>query len=159
MRDNFKNLNQHEYSQLMDTIPLITILIAGADGTIDRQELDFAEKVTAIRSYKMYEQVMGLYQDVDMDFKNRIQHFIDTLPKDLAQREEAITSKLTDLNSIIEKLDPLVAYKLVKSFKSFARRVAEAEGGILGFFSINKAEARLIDLPMIHPIEHNEEEE
>jgi len=35
---------------------------------------------------------------------------------------------------------------------SFAEHIAKASGGIMGFFSVNAAEAKLIQLPMLHPI-------
>ena len=36
---------------MVDAVPLVTILIAGADGRIDTQELEWSKKLTEIRSY------------------------------------------------------------------------------------------------------------
>jgi tellurite resistance protein len=52
MSEYFKPLSENEKSELSDALALITVLIAGADGNFEKEELEWAEKVTHIRSYK-----------------------------------------------------------------------------------------------------------
>ncbi|MBK8391868.1 MAG: hypothetical protein IPL23_22440 [Saprospiraceae bacterium] len=68
---------------------------------------------------------------------------------------------MEEVNPILGKLDHLVALHLYKSYTSFAKHVAKASGGVLGFFSIGPNESNLITLPMITPIiaQEGEEEE
>ena len=60
MLEHFSNLNEDETKQLLDALPLITVLIAGADGNFEKDEMDWAEKVTHIRSYKLKEKPFSL---------------------------------------------------------------------------------------------------
>ena len=41
----FNALSAEQYSQLKDALSYVTVLIAGADGEIDEQELNWAEKI------------------------------------------------------------------------------------------------------------------
>lgn len=152
MLDHFKRLNEEEFEKLKDAVPLITVLIAGADGNIDNNQLDWANKVTKIRSYNMKAEMKAFYLEVGKTFAQRLQYFIDAFPTNVSDRTKLISDRLTHLNEILAKLDPEVGAKFYNSFTSFAEHVAKASGGFLGFFSINKDEAKLIGLPMIHPI-------
>ena len=40
MTEYFKQLTSEEYERLKDAIPLITILVAGADGKFEKEELN-----------------------------------------------------------------------------------------------------------------------
>ncbi|MFZ1581728.1 MAG: hypothetical protein WAT26_11320, partial [Saprospiraceae bacterium] len=59
---------------------------------------------------------------------------------------------LASLNPVLAKMEPFYAYKLYQGFLSFASHVAKSSGGIMGFFTINPAEAKLVKLPMLTPI-------
>ena len=99
------------------------------------------------------------YAEVDNNFMEKVQYFMEALPSGVAQRNEIITERLNDLNPILAKLDPSVGSKLYAGFVSFAEHIAKASGGIMGFFSIDHAESKLIGLPMINPIIHEGDEE
>ena len=159
MTEYFKVLTEEEYDKLKDAIALITVLIAGVDGEINNEEKAWADKVTKIRSYNMSEDLIGFYQEVGKDFQSNLDHFILAFPNNPEQRTKLISDRLSHLNPILAKLDPSVAYHLLKSYKSFAKHVAKSTGGFLGFFAINKHEAALIGLPMIDPIPYTPEEE
>ncbi len=152
MTDYFKNLNQDEWQSLQDVIPLIGILIAGADGQIEEDEISWSKKVIHIRSYKLKGGLKTYYEEVDRDYDARFMHFVETLPSGAKERADAITEKLEEINPVLAQLDNVIGVKLYNSFISFAEQVAKASGGIMGFYSINKQEAKLIGLPMIHPI-------
>lgn len=159
MLEYFSNLNEDEKVQLMDSLPLITVLIAGADGNFEKEEMDWAEKIAHIRSYKLKNEIKAFYQEVDTNFMEKVQYFMDSMPSDTNERQALITERLTSLNAVLAKLDPAIGSKLYKGFVSFAKHVANASGGIAGFFTINLAESKLIGLPMLTPIISLEGEE
>ncbi|MBK8053674.1 MAG: hypothetical protein IPK35_10495 [Saprospiraceae bacterium] len=152
MTDQFKKLSKHEWELLVEAIPLIGILIAGADGEIDEEEMDWSKKITHIRSYKMKGSVKSYYEEVDRDFETKLMHYSEVLPSGVEERTEIISEKLRHLNPILAKLDSDLSYKLYKGFLSFADHVAKASGGVMGFFAVNKEEAKLLTLPMLNPI-------
>ncbi|MFM2392976.1 MAG: hypothetical protein RLZZ546_958 [Bacteroidota bacterium] len=152
MTEYFRQLNEIEYQKLRDAIPLITVLIAGADGTIDNSEISWAEKVIEIRGYKMSEDLIEFYQEVGKDFDSKLSNFINGFSGDINSRTEQISSKLEELNPILAKLDPKVGAHLYKSYVSFAEHVAKSTGGFFGFFSVGAEEKGLMKLNMINPI-------
>lgn len=159
MLDQFNSLTEEEFEKLKDAVPLITVLIAGADGNIQSDQLEWANKVTKIRSYNMKDEIKSFYLEVGKTFEQRLQYYIDAFPTNVADRTKLISDRLSYLNDILAKLEPEIGVKFYKSFISFAQHVAKASGGFLGFFSINKEEAKLIGLPMIHPIKSTADEE
>lgn len=159
MLDQFNSLTEEEFEKLKDAVPLITVLIAGADGNIHNDQLEWANKVTKIRSYNMKAEMKAFYLEVGKTFSERLQYYIDAFPTNVADRTKLISDRLSHINDILAKLEPEVGAKFYKSFTSFAEHVAKASGGFLGFFSINKDEAKLIGLPMIKPIVSISDEE
>ena len=145
----FKNLSETQLSKLRDAIPLITILIAGADGKIDQEETAWAEKVTSIRSYKSEEFLLEYYKAIGEDYSIKLESLIQTLPKHVAERNAIISQKLADLNPILAILPLKEAAILYKDFVTFAKHAAKASGGFFGFFSIGPEEGKVIGLPMI----------
>ena len=158
MTEYFKVLSDAEFDQLKDAISLITVYIAGADGKINNDETKWAEKVTKIRSYSLPEVLAGFYEEVGVDFQERLENYISSLT-DLDTRNSTVSDKLTALNPILAKLSPNLGAALYKSYLSFAKHVAKASGGFLGFFSIGPDEAALLNLEMLTPIVWIEEEE
>ena len=65
MTDQFNTLKEDDLRILTDAVPLIAILIAGADGEIDDEELQWSKKVAHIRSYKMKADLKSFYAEVD----------------------------------------------------------------------------------------------
>ncbi|HQV67800.1 MAG TPA: hypothetical protein PLC27_11865 [Saprospiraceae bacterium] len=152
MLEYFNKLNNEEKVQLLDALPLITVLIAGADGTFEPKELEWAEKITHIRSYKLKKEMKAFYQEVDAGFIEKVQYYMEALPAGVEARTSLITERLAALNPVLAKMKPFYAYKLYQGFLSFASHVAKSSGGIMGFFTINPAEAKLVKLPMLTPI-------
>ncbi|MDF1699018.1 MAG: hypothetical protein P1U56_24410 [Saprospiraceae bacterium] len=158
MTDNFKVLSDEEFDKLKDAISLITVYIAGADGKIDSNELEWAEKVTSIRSYSETYGLKLFYEEVGLDFNDRVSNYILTLDT-LELRNSTVEAKLAELNPILKKLDPRIGAQTYKSLISFAKHVAKASGGFLGFFSIGPDEKAVLDLKMIEPIVWKPEED
>jgi hypothetical protein len=158
MNENFQRLTVAEYNQLKDAISLITVLIAGADGNVNKEELDWAAKVTKIRSYQMKEEMKDFFREVGLNYSEKLNMYFETLPASVEERTKVISGKLYQLNPVLEKLDPMVAYRMYKSYISFAEHVAKASGGVLGFFNVNSKEAELVKLPMIKEVVNPETE-
>ena len=163
MDDIFRTLLPEEYDQLKDAIPLITILVGGADGNLDSKERSWAEKVTNIRSYSLPEEYRGYYLAVGESFSDDLDSLIDELPETVSDRQMEISRRMTPLNDILAKLDAKVAAAMYDEWKSFARHVARASGGFLKMWSISQEEKRWISLPMLReftwtPPEGEEEE-
>ncbi len=153
------HLKTADLEQLYDAFPLITLLIAGADGDISDEEVAWAKKIIHIRSYKMKADLRVFYEEVDNRFETRFNHYRNLMPAGVYERTEAISERLKELNLILSRLNPETGAKIYKGFVSFAEQVAKSEGGVMGFFTISKEEAALVGLPMIDPIFHASEEE
>ncbi len=158
MTEYFKVLSDAEFDQLKDAISLITVYIAGADGKIDEDELQWAEKITTIRGYSTPDGLKGFYEEVGLDFHDRVAKYVEDL-SDLEVRNRTVEQKLSELNPILAKLDTKLGAALYSSYTSFATHVAKSSGGFLGFFSIGPEEKAVLGLKMITPIVWEEEEE
>lgn len=152
MLKEFKNLTPDEQQLMFDAIPLITILVAGADGDIDDVELAEAQKLADIRSFDNHGLTNAYYEHIDKGLTERIHTMAKELPTALEARQQEIASLLGRLNAIMAKMDEPFGYLYFKSFRSFARHVAEAHGGFLRFMTIGPKEAEVVDLPMLQPV-------
>ena len=152
LKDQFSVLSENEIEQIINAYPLITILIAGADGDIDARELEWASKLSNIRSYNENYQLNPLFKEVVMDFDAKIANLMKEVPGKINARYDWISPRLAELNDIIAKLDNTDAFSIYKSLISFAKHIARAEGGFLRMGSINSEEAKLIKLPMINEV-------
>ena len=142
----FSPLSESEVELLLQTPALVTVLIAGADSTIDKKEKAWGKKLVSYRTFTSDVKLHDYYVKVDEAFENTLNQLVDSWTP---ESEQEITAKLTQLNDILPKLDSEFADLLKDSWKSLARKVAEASGGLIGFGSVNPHEARLMDLPMI----------
>lgn len=158
MVQGFENLSERQFEITKDAIAWITVLIAGADGEIDAQETEWATKLTNIRGYANPNILTEFYDEVGKDFSSKLAHLLENVPSDTKERQELLYRKLGQLNSILPTLGNLGA-ELYQSYKSFAEHVAKASGGFLGFFSVNKEEAKVMTLPMLEEVAFIEEEE
>lgn len=159
MSGYFNALTEDEKVELLDALPLITILIAGADGSMTDKELDWGKKVAYIRSYKLKGELQGYYQAADEVFEDRLKYFLAVLPDEHHDRVDAISEKLEAFNPLLAKLDPYIGYKMYNGLVSYAKHIAKADGGVLGFFTIHPEEGKLIKLSMLDPIIYEGDEE
>jgi len=155
----FQELSEAEYLKLIGAIPLITVLIAGADGEVRKNELEWAAKVTKIRGYKMTKDLAIFYKEVGLNYAEKLEECFKTFPETSSDSTRLISDRLSQLNPILAKLHPKTGAKLYRSYLSFAKHVAKASGGFLGFFTINSNEAKLIGVPMLNPVIWEDEEE
>lgn len=148
----FANIEDTEFTKLVEATDLITILIAGADGHIDDQEVEWATKLADIRSYSYAEELKEYYSAVGHNFDNRLKALIQSLPQNTEARNEELSCRLKEINPILLKLDNSIGAQLYESYTSFAEHVAKSSGGFLRFASVSSEEKALIGLPMIDPI-------
>ena len=153
-----QNLSQEEQELLLDALPLVTVLIAGADGKIDASETSWAEKLTDIRSYSNEPELNDFYEKVNENFARKLSYLVSQWPADAKAGTEMASNKLAGLNDILAKVPQELGAKFYKSLTSFAKHIARADGGFFKMWSISKAEEAWIGLPMITPIEMPEEE-
>lgn len=153
MLDNIKKDDFRSYTKLKDAIALITILVAGSDGKIDLKEADWAAKLTEVRSYSANSKLKSFYKDIGLDYQEKFDFYIDTLPVGLDARNNEISEKLSELNEILSGLGEECAAILYDDYLSFAKHVAKTSGGFLGFMTISRAEEKVMSLDMINKFE------
>jgi hypothetical protein len=157
MLKEFSPLTPAEQQTMFDAIPLITILVAGADGEIDEAELAEAQRLADVRSYDSHSRLLTYYELIDNNLFDRIQTMASELPQDLDARQAAITAELSKINGILAKLALPFGYLYYYSFVTFAKYIAEAHGGFLRFMTISGEEAEVMTLPMINPVKRPSE--
>lgn len=156
---HFENISQEELQILENAISQIALLIAISDGAINKEEIDWASKLVHIRTYSGDKSLIHFYEEVQANFKIKLNDLIKNSPKDSEACKTFLIEKIAQVNPILAKLNHETAYDLYKSYLTLARSVAKASGGILGFGSISKKEAKLIELHMITPIAKPDVEE
>jgi hypothetical protein len=159
MDQDLRLLTAEEFSLLKDAYAYITVLIAGADGNIDAQELSWAEKIVQIRTFAGDERLNEFHEAVNSELPAKIKQLIADLPSDVAARNAQIADILEGLNPVLASIDPSLGSYLYKGYVSFAERIAKASGGVLSFFSIGPEEKKWVSLPMLTAIIYNPEEE
>ncbi len=151
MINQFDELTPEQQTQMLRAIPLITILIAEADGRMDEKEIDWAKKMVNIRSFSTHDALQPFYEHVEAVFDSEFSDIMSNLPADRVARQEAISAELSQLNDLLPELNATYSHLFYKSLLSFAEHIAKAAGGFLGSFSIGPEEKKWIGLPMVHP--------
>ncbi|XOV94750.1 MAG: hypothetical protein ACFHWX_08600 [Bacteroidota bacterium] len=150
MVKEFEGLREDEINLLLKTPAYVAILIGGADGEIDKKEYAEAVEILHLKQSKAREQLIDYFHEVGKTFQQDLDRLIKELPEDTEARTKAISTELRKLNIILPKIDKTFAIKLYASLKEFAKRIAEASGGVLGYLSVSFEESQLLDLKMIH---------
>jgi hypothetical protein len=128
---------------------LVCILIAGADGNIDRKEMKEAMSFAEKRYKHSMSSVSVLLKEISTDFEDKIKNLIQNYPYETTQRNPMIVEELSGLNSIWRKIDSSFAQEYYKNLISIAESIATSSGGLMGFNSIGSEEARYVKLSMI----------
>ena len=159
MKTNFETLSATEYEKLRQSVAWVAVLIAGADGKIDSDELSWASKIAKIRAYANPDILHDFYQDVGEDFDEYLQSIIDNSPQDSNARTTIASDKIAEIDPILAKLSPYIASRVYESLKSFAIHVAKASGGFMRMWSISHEEDKFIKLPMLTEVPEVDEPE
>ena len=149
MIPELQNLRDDEVEALLKAPVLVSILIAGADDNIDKNEIKEAIATAKSKQTRAREGLVDFYKLVAKDFESELHRLIQELPDTAALRDPIINKELRRLNRIFVKLDKPFAIKIYGSLKDMAKKVAEASGGILGYMSVSYEEAKLLELEMI----------
>ncbi len=145
----FKPLQEEEQQVLLNAPVYVAILIAGADGNIDKTERKEAINIAKNKQKRAREQLLDFYKKVGENYEEKFNSLIDELPSGTKERNIEITKELRKLNFIFPKIDKSFTIKLYASLKDLAKKIAESSGGILGYLSIDYEEAKLMELKMI----------
>lgn len=145
----FEKLTSAEIELMHKAPVLVSILIAGADGKIDNKEVNRAISLTEAKQKRTRSSLMAFYAEVGTDFEDKIRIVIQSLPSKVDKRTSEITKLLSDLESILRKLNNQIAKEFYNSLREIATEIAESSGGLLGMKTIGDEEALLVNLPMI----------
>jgi hypothetical protein len=149
MIPEFENLEPDEQDLLYKAPVLVAILVAGADGKIDKSEMREAISISGMKKIKARKDLLQYYNEVGKDFEDKLKFAILKYPSGVKERQDMIANELAGLSAILPKLNRKFAITFYASLKDFAKRIAESSGGILGYMSIGYEESKLIDLKMI----------
>lgn len=149
MIDEFKNLTDEEIEVMLQVPVLVSILIAGADGTIDRSEIKQAVSLSKLKQTKAREDLIDYYAEAGRDFEDKIKIMINQFPAGAAERNPLIIKELEKVNDVLPKLNKTFATEFYESIKDMAKKIAEASGGVLGYMAVGYEESKLIGLNMI----------
>lgn len=158
MAKYFDTLSQEDRQILKDTFVSITLLIASAESEITEAEIAEAVNTIKVRGYEANHLFHEFYDEIGQDFAQNLETAKNANPIS-REAEDLYANQISKVNAILEKLPNSISTRLYKDYLSFAHRIANASGGVLGFGTISREERNLIHLPMIHPIINEEEEE
>lgn len=147
MIKEFDGLKDNEV-ELMMKAPLLTcILIAGADGTIDRKEI--RESIQFVQANKDHNSLQPYLTEVAQDFEDKLKITLQSYPYESTQRNPLLVQELAAVSPILPKLEARFARAFYNMLQALAQRVATSSGGLLGIKKVAPEEARYLGLPMI----------
>jgi len=139
-----------EEQEFMHKAPiLVCILIAGADGEIDRNEIREAITLTEKKQKNSSAELMTLYRTIGEDFEDKLKVLVQSYPVEVSQRNPMIVEELSQLNLLFSKVDKSFSVPYYQSICDLALKVAKSSGGWFGVKSIGEAEAKYVKLPML----------
>lgn len=142
-------LSKEEQEVVFEAPLLVSILIAGADGSIDRKEIRQALQVVEKKSRNSSTAIAELFREISRDFEDKIKLLIQKYPYESTQRNPLIVEDIAKLNAIMQKLNNQFAVEYYQSLLLLAETVARASGGFLGIKKITEAEQQFVSLPML----------
>lgn len=149
MIPEFRRLAAHEQDLLYKAPFLVSILIAGADGKIDRNEVREAIRVVDQSFQSEDSSLARLMHTTTEDFEDKLKVLIRQYPKAAEQRNEMLVHELSGLNNLWPKFAREFAVEFYNLLLRIARHVAESSGGIMGIRSVGSEEARYVRLEML----------
>lgn len=147
MIKELEKLREDEVDVVMKAPIYVAILIAGADGNIDKHERREAVDIANNRQGKARAQLSEYYKEVN--FYDEFEKMISELPSGVDERTTAIIRELRKLNFILKKVNRPWAIKLHASLKDLSKKIAEASGGLMSYLTISYEESKLIELKML----------
>lgn len=154
MIKELNRLKEGEMELMLKAPVLLCILIAGADGTIDRKEIKEAINVTVKKKDKTI--LDSYFKEVSQDFEDKLKVLLQSYPYESTQRNPILIQELSQLNPILKKLDKSFSKPFYDMLKELAEKIAGSSGGFWGMMSVDSEEAKYIRLPMLDdPTQNN----
>jgi hypothetical protein len=148
MIPEFNDLNDAETELVLKAPILVCILVAGADGHIDRKEIKEAISI-AQKQKDSASALSGYFAIMAEDFEDKIKVLIQSYPYESTQRTPLLVEELQGLNKIWKKLNPGFASAYYAVLKKLAGKIATSSGGLWGMKSVTPEEARYAALSML----------
>ena len=116
--------------------PAIVALLGAVsdDGVVSADEKADAVRLAHLRTYTSKPILHNYYKEVDKCFENDFDNILAQLPEDWKGKERFLENRLTNLDPVLQKLDPVYAEELVSSLKSFAKHVFKSNSNFLQNF-------------------------
>lgn len=149
MISEFQYLEKAEQDFMYSVPVLVSILIAGADSSIDKSEITKAVSTLKLKQSHSRKSLTDYYKVAGQDFEDKLKVTIAAYPNGTKERNERIVSELEKLNGIFTKIDQEFAIEFYNSIKDIAKKIAEASGGVLGYMAVGYEESKFVDLKMI----------
>ena len=146
MIKEFDKLTDRETELMLKAPVLVCILIAGADGTIDKKEI---KEAIAQTQKKTKASLSNYLKEVSQDFEDKIKILIQSYPYESTQRNPILIDELGQLNIIWKKLDKGFASQVYQMLRELALKIASSSGGLWGMKTVAHEEAKYVQLPMI----------
>ena len=148
MITEFQRLTESETELMLKAPILVCILIAGADGDIDRKEI--REAISIARGRDKVKSVLSTYFEIMAeDFEDKIKILIQSYPYESSQRNPLIIQELAQLNGVWKKLTKEFSMPYYEMLKNVAIKIASSSGGLWGMKKIGAEEEKYLKLPMI----------
>jgi hypothetical protein len=148
MIPEFRGLAESEVELILKAPILVCILIAGADGTIDKKEVK--EAIAIAGELKNSTGVLsGYLKESAQDFEDKLKIVVQAYPYMADKRNPIIVEELSQLNALWGRLGREFSSAFYNLLLNIADKIANSSGGLLGIRSVDEDEARFIHLPMI----------
>jgi hypothetical protein len=147
MIEELERLKESEVELMLKAPVVLCILIAGADGTIDRREIKEAINITVKKKDKTI--LDNYFKEVSQDFEDKLKVLLQSYPYESSLRNPILIRELSELNPILKKLDKSFAKPFYDMLKELAEKIAGSSGGLWGMMSVDSEEAKYIRLPML----------
>src|SRR5688572_3902285 len=104
MIGEFRKLDAAEAELMLKAPILVCILIAGADGKIDKKEVRGAIAITQ-KNKDSNKTLDGYFREASADFEDKLKILIQSYPYESTQRDPLIIEELSAINNIWPKLE------------------------------------------------------
>lgn len=150
MVKELRQLSAHELELVYKAPILVCILIAGADGEIDRKEIRESIRIAEENREGDNKSIGALFREIAQDFEDKLHVLLQQYPRDSVQRNPIIEGELAGLNALWPKVERKFAEEYYQLLLDITKTIAGSSGGVLGYGSVADEEARFLNLKMIN---------
>ena len=141
---SLRTLSEEDQELLYQAPAIVTVLVAGADQHIDQREQALAQKLVNYRTFTADSILHDYYEEANSRFEGSLQELMAAWSPETGQR--AMSQLLEEVGEVLLQLPEDHSEALKESLRSFAKKVAEADGGFLHMGGISAAERSVLDL-------------